>query len=202
MDQAAVSGYPTASDFDYTFSDGELQDILGFLETQQQQPDGLSPTPDSLALLGGKSASAGLQFQPHSAESLGVHTPSHSGDSHSGELELKRESSSRQGSLPGQAITSGHLPLYPASSQPLLQKQQHQHQGQAHQQQPGSASAPSYSQRTSSGIPSDARGLPSQAARVRGARQLETPFRSSCILCITSVVQPSHGPARCWLTVA
>ena len=167
MDQAAVSGYPTASDFDYTFSDGELQDILGFLETQHQQPDGLSPTLDNLALLGGKSANAGLQFQPHSAESLGVHTPSHSGDSHSGEVELKRENSSRQASMPGQAITSGHLPLYPASSQPLAQKQQHQHQAQ--HQQPGSASAPSYSQRTYSGIPNDARGLPSQAPRVRGA---------------------------------
>ena len=167
MDQAADT-YPTAADFDYTFSDGELQDILGFLETQHQHSDGLTPTPDSLALLDGTSGNAGLQFQPHSAESLGLQTPSHSGDSQSGEPEIKRENSFLQSSQAGQVPLAGTVPQYTA---PPTQAQQLQPQQQ--QQAPfGSTAMPYQSQRTYSGIPGEVKVTASQAARVRGARLL------------------------------
>ena len=50
----------------YTFSEGELADILGFLETQHNQPpDPLAPTPDSLALLPGAGpAQEPVEMQP------------------------------------------------------------------------------------------------------------------------------------------
>ena len=165
---AAVSGYPMAADFDYTFSDGELNEILGFLETQHQQPELLSPTPDSLALLEGKTGHAGLQFQPHSAESLGLQTPSHSGDSLTGELEVKREQPFVQSSQqPGLVPMSGNLPQYQPMAQPVQQQQASNHHSQS---QPHSSSGVQQpSGRTISTIPPEPKGLSLFAAKARGA---------------------------------
>lgn len=80
-------------EFDYTFTEHELADILGFMETQQQQSDTLSAATAAPFAAAGNSVP--LQFQPHTADSGGQHTPSHSGGSHQSDegVTVKREPS-------------------------------------------------------------------------------------------------------------
>lgn len=71
------------SEFDYTFTDKELQDILGFMEHQAGGPDtavNMAPPP---FLAVPPPSGLGLQFQPHSApvqsgSTLAVHPHDHS----------------------------------------------------------------------------------------------------------------------------
>ena len=82
----SVAGMP----FDYTFTETELADILGFMENQQQQTEVVAPAP--VAPFAGSGNTMPLQFQPHTSDSLGQPTPSHSGDSRSDDgVTVKRE---------------------------------------------------------------------------------------------------------------
>lgn len=56
----------TPAEFDYTFTDRELQDILGFMELQQTQGQSQEPPTSTPSFFPASSpASLGLQFQPH-----------------------------------------------------------------------------------------------------------------------------------------
>ena len=68
------------SEFDYTFTEDELNNILGYMENHHQHGSAPRPSyPDAMQTNG-----VPLQFQPHKADSLGQPcTSSHSGDSQS-----------------------------------------------------------------------------------------------------------------------
>ncbi|KAK9792974.1 hypothetical protein WJX73_004661 [Symbiochloris irregularis] len=79
-------------EFDYTFTEDELKNILGYMESHQQTNE---PRPEfGTVPFVGQGSSVPLQFQPHTADSLGQQTPSHSGDSQSfedGGVAVKQE---------------------------------------------------------------------------------------------------------------
>lgn len=79
------------NDFDYTFTDRELQDILGFMEHQAGGPDAIHTSAPPSFLAAPPASVLGLQFQPHAApvqsgSTLAVHpydppsTPGVTGD--------------------------------------------------------------------------------------------------------------------------
>lgn len=92
LQDAQLGGLPTA-DFDYTFTEHELADILGFMENQHQQSEAAQLRPQTPLV--GSGAAVPLQFQPHTADSGGQPTtPTHSGGSQSDDgITVKREPS-------------------------------------------------------------------------------------------------------------
>lgn len=97
----------TFMDFDYTFTDRELQDILGFME---KQADGFEQ-PAPLPFLSAPSPTpSALQFQPHTAKVPDKHCPVSSPSSDEVDPFLKRESCGYGSFADSEAHVSNHGP--------------------------------------------------------------------------------------------
>ena len=65
LPQNSQISHPTPNEFDYTFTDKELQDILGFMEHQAGGQDAAVASVPPPFMSGPPPSGLGLQFQPH-----------------------------------------------------------------------------------------------------------------------------------------